>query len=124
MISGTYLSGEISSKLSGSELPPDDLGKEGTKQLLEEVFRGGCVDSTSQSLVLLMMALGPRDVSKVVTGPLSNYTIAFLRHLKDVFNVTFKLENVVNEDDLKLGADKVKLTCVGIGFTNLSKRTT
>ena len=36
MISGTYLSGEISSKLSVSELPPDDLGKEGAKQLLEE----------------------------------------------------------------------------------------
>lgn len=29
-----------------------------------------------------------------------------------------------DEEELRLGADKVLLTCVGIGFTNLSKTTT
>ena len=70
------------------------------------------------------MALGPRDVSKIVTGPLSNYTMSFLRHLKDAFNVMFKLGNVENDEDLNIGSDKVNLACVGVGFTNLSKRTT
>ena len=124
---GTFLSAEVISNPAGQGLEPtvpEDLGQEGAKQLLEEVYRGGCVDSTVQSLGLLMMALGPRDVSRVVTGPLSNYTMAFLRHLKDTFNLMFKLENVENEDDLSIGSDKVKLTCVGVGFTNLSKRTT
>ena len=91
---------------------------------MEEVYRGGCVDSTVQSLALIMMALGPRDVSKVVTGPLSNYSVSCLRHLKDVFQIVFKLDNVENDEELKVGADKVSLACVGTGFTNLSKRTT
>ena len=126
--SGTFLSAEVISNPAGRQgsepTVPEDLGQEGAKQLLEEVYRGGCVDSTVQSLGLLMMALGPRDVSRIVMGPLSNYTMAFLRHLKDTFNLMFKLENVENEDDLNIGSDKVKLTCVGVGFTNLSKRTT
>ena len=82
------------------------------------------------------MAMGPRDVSKVVIGPLSNYTVHFLRHLKDSFQSVFKLETYkcsfsteieedsLNDDELQMGADKVVATCVGVGFTNLSKRTT
>ena len=80
------------------------------------------------------MAMGPRDVSKVVLGPLSNYTVHFLRHLKDAFQVVFRLEtfnstlNGESENDideeLNMGANKVVATCVGVGFTNLSKRTT
>ena len=88
------------------------------------MYRGGCVDSSVQSLAFLLMSLGPRDVSKIVSGPLSNYSVSFLRHLRDVFQVTFKLDNVENEDELNMGTDKVAMTCVGIGFTNLSKRTT
>ena len=82
------------------------------------------------------MAMGPRDVSKVVLGPVSNYTVHFLRHLKDSFQLVFKLEtfnalqsletseNDIDEDELQMGANKVVATCVGVGFTNLSKRTT
>ena len=83
------------------------------------------------------MAMGPRDVSKVVLGPISNYTVHFLRHLKDSFEIVFKLETQKNtqkneitcndedsEEELYMGANKVVATCVGVGFTNLSKRTT
>ena len=81
-----------------------------------------------QSLALLLAALGPKDVSRVVTGPLTEYTVHFLRHLKDFFEVVFKLEKFSGADEgdekLSMGADKVLLTCVGVGFTNLSKRTT
>ena len=80
------------------------------------------------------MAMGPRDVSKVVLGPLSNYTVHFLRHLKDSFQVVFKLETFNAspteesendlDEELNMGANKVVATCVGVGFTNLSKRTT
>ncbi len=124
---GTFLSAEVVSKPTGkgsNPTVPEDLALEGAKHLLEEIYRGGCVDSNIQTLALLMMCLGPRDVSKIVTGPLSNYTVSFLRHLKDVFQVVFKLDNVENDEDLSLGADKVSLACVGVGFTNLSKRTT
>lgn len=36
--------------------------------------QGGCVDSRHQSLALLYMILGQRDVSKLLTGPLTPYT--------------------------------------------------
>ena len=131
---GAVLSAEITSKPSskndgGTKEPtvPEDLGLDAAKFLLEEIFRGGCVDSTSQSLALLLAALGPKDVSRVVTGPLTDYTVSFLRHLKDFFEVVFKLEKYSEaeaEEELNLGADKVLLTCVGVGYTNLSKRTT
>ncbi len=132
-ITGTVLSAEVTSRPAGTDGPkeptlPETLGIEAAKRLLEEIFRGGCVDSTSQSLALLLAALGPKDVSRVVTGPLTDYTVHFLRHLKDFFEVIFKLENYTGPDgedtELYLGADKVLLTCVGVGFTNLSKRTT
>ena len=38
------------------------------------VSQGGCVDTSTQSLVLLLMCLCPEDVSKVRLGPLSDYT--------------------------------------------------
>lgn len=80
----------------------------------------------------MLMVLTQRDVSKVVTGPLSNYSVQFLRHLRDFFEVTFKIENVEvetkenedgTEEELRIGAPKVQLSCMGIGYTNLSKRT-
>ena len=36
-----------------------------TRYLLEEVSRGGCVDTQHQALCLQMMVLCPEDVSKV-----------------------------------------------------------
>ena len=76
------------------------------------------------------MALSPADVSKVVVGPLSPYTVQQLRHMKDFMQIMFKLETYESEEEqeggaggLRIGADKVLLTCVGLGFTNLSKKT-
>lgn len=56
------------------------------------------------------------------------HRIQFLRHLKDFFRVMFKMEvlpSEVDEDGSKRsGGDKVLLTCISSGFTNLSKTTT
>lgn len=110
---------------------PEELGREVANKLLEEIYRGGCVDSTFQWLVTLFMALGQQNVSKFLTGPLSQYTIRFLQHLREFFNVTFKLENPqqvdedgneVDDDEFE-GANKVLMTCIGIGYTNINKRT-
>ncbi|GAB1302308.1 RNA 3'-terminal phosphate cyclase-like protein [Apodemus speciosus] len=119
---GTFLSAELASNPQGqgAAVLPEDLGRNCAKLLLEEIYRGGCVDSTNQSLVLLLMTLGQQDVSKVLLGPLSPYTIEFLRHLKSFFQVMFKVETKPCGEELK-GGDKVLMTCVGIGFSNLSK---
>ena len=63
----------------------------------------------------------------MVTGPLSPYTVACLRHVRDFMELTFKLETLASEteeeEELRLGADKVTLTCVGVGYTNMNKKT-
>jgi len=129
---GVFLSAEVCSNPSGSNKPtvPEELGVLGAKMLLEEIFRGGCADSCAQSLAALYMSMGPTDVSKFLVGPLSPYTVQYLRHTRDFLDLMFKLETKNDEDetesdaDLQTGADKVVMTCVGIGFSNLSKRTT
>jgi len=130
---GCFLTAEICSNPAGSgEGPtvPEELGLAGARLLLEEIFRGGCADSMSQSLAVILMGLGPTDVSKFVTGPLSPYTVQMLRHTKDFMELVFRLETYQSEEDLegakeklRMGADKVLLTCVGVGFTNMSKKT-
>nr|XP_005296848.2 RNA 3'-terminal phosphate cyclase-like protein isoform X2 [Chrysemys picta bellii] len=119
---GTFLGAELASNPQGqgTAVLPEELGLNCAKLLLEEIYRGGCVDSTNQSLVLLLMTLGQQDVSKVLLGPLSPYTIEFLRHLRSFFQIMFKIETKPSHEELQ-GGEKVLMTCVGIGFANLSK---
>ncbi|XP_068633444.1 probable RNA 3'-terminal phosphate cyclase-like protein [Battus philenor] len=117
---------------SGETSLPEDVGKECAMRLLDEVYRAGAVDSSFQWLLALWMALGQKDVSECVVGPLSDYTISFLQHLKEFFGVMFKLEVLRSDADDECSDDednsvpksqKVKMTCVGIGYVNISKRT-
>ncbi|KFM57814.1 RNA 3'-terminal phosphate cyclase-like protein, partial [Stegodyphus mimosarum] len=120
---GVFYCGEAVSKPSGSGeafIVPEDIAKQACHNLLEEIYRGGFVDSNNQSLACLFMALGTTDVSKLKTGPLSPYTIQFLRHIEDFCQLRMKLETDQNEK-LQLGTHKVILTCVGIGYTNISR---
>lgn len=124
---GVFWSAEASSNPAGSGPPsvPEEIGKQAAFLLLEEIYRGGCIDSTFQCFAALFMAMAPKDISKCLLGPLSPYTIQFLRHLRDFFGHTFKLEShkkTEEEEELNTGANKVVITCMGIGFMNLSKR--
>ena len=94
---------------------PEDLGVRAAKYLLEEVARGGCVDTQHQALCLQLMFLCPEDVSKVQLGKLSPFTVQYLRDIRDFFGVTFK----VTPDASNM---TVVLTCRGVGYTNYSKR--
>ncbi|ENN73435.1 probable RNA 3'-terminal phosphate cyclase-like protein [Dendroctonus ponderosae] len=120
-----YSSEQISNDLSSGGEPsiPEDLGTAAAQRLLYEIYLGGVADSSSQALAILNMALGPKDVSKIILGPLSDYSIGFLRNLRDFFGVTFKLEPFESEEDREgTGSQKVLLTCVGIGYSNINKR--
>ena len=108
---------------------PENLGRDAAYKLLDEIYRGGCCDSTFQWLICLFMALGQKNVSKFLSGPLSQYTISFLQLLREFFGVTFKLENykdeiLEEENEEEAGSTKVMMTCVGIGYSNISKRVT
>ncbi|XP_063900961.1 RNA 3'-terminal phosphate cyclase-like protein [Zophobas morio] len=74
--SGALLSAEESATAGVS---PFDVGRTAARLLLEEIYRGGCVDTQSQSLALLLMALSPPDVSKIRIGKLSPHTVNLLR---------------------------------------------
>jgi RNA 3'-terminal phosphate cyclase-like protein len=100
----------------GAELP-EDLGKRGACLLLEEVRRGGCVDTSCQSLALLWMCLTPEDVSRIRLGTISQYTVETLRLLKRAFDVEFK---VTPEMETKT----VMLSCLGTGYRNMAKAST
>ncbi|XP_015119693.1 probable RNA 3'-terminal phosphate cyclase-like protein [Diachasma alloeum] len=122
---GVFFSGEAFSPLmTTGSLPcvPEDIGKEAAHKLLDEIYRNGCVDSPFQSMTALFMALGRKDVSKVLVGPLTQTMIQFLRDLKDFFGIVFKLEPAKDEEDDEILLEQVLLTCVGIGYTNLSKK--
>lgn len=127
---------------------PEDIGRESAELLLEEIYRGGCIDSSHQSLVLLLMILGPEEVARVKTGPLTPYTIQSLRLYKQIFGVEFNIRpttmNYGNKQDGNNGFDSlmeddyeeeddaltveekkdktVLLSCLGTGFRNFSRK--
>ena len=116
-------SGEAFSPLmTTGSLPcvPEDLGREAAMKLVDEIYRNGCVDSPFQCMTAMFMALSKKDVSKVVIGPLTPAMIQFLRDLRDFFGVVFKIELLKDEDEI---LEQVVLTCVGVGYTNISRRT-
>jgi RNA 3'-terminal phosphate cyclase-like protein len=71
---------------------PEDLGRAAAAQLLDEIARGGCVDTIVQPLVFTLMALCPEDVSRVRVGQIGPNGVETLRLLRDFFSVTFKLK--------------------------------
>lgn len=77
---GTSLCAEAMSQTPGQDegqvavSTPEETGCEAASRLLEEIWRGGCVDAIGQPLLLLFMALAPTDVSKTMLGPLTPYT--------------------------------------------------
>ncbi|XP_071542585.1 RNA 3'-terminal phosphate cyclase-like protein [Panulirus ornatus] len=129
---GTYFCAEAMSDIpedGGETKLPEDIGKEAAWRLLEEIYRGGCVDTLCQPMVLLFMVLTPKDVSRIVLGPIAPHTMHLLRHLRDFFQVTFKIDEYAEKSfsfsdeatERKLGAPKLLLTCIGTGYTNISK---
>ncbi|KAI6656484.1 RNA 3'-terminal phosphate cyclase-like protein [Oopsacas minuta] len=122
--SGTLLAANTFTSVGEGIHPdrPEDIGKNCSHLLLEEIFRGGCVDTRNQSLVLLLMAMASDGVSRVIMGYLTDYTIEFLRHLKDFFGVMFKVET---KPDSTGGMHRqlVYLSCSGMGYWSIGRPT-
>jgi RNA 3'-terminal phosphate cyclase-like protein len=96
---------------------PEDVGKRAAAMLLEEVRRGGCIDTGVQSLVLLWMCLSSEDVSRIRIGTLSQYTIESLRLFKEALGVEFKVKA---DPETKT----VLLSCLGTGYRNMARAST
>jgi len=98
-------------------LLPEDLGVKAAAMLLDEIRKGGCVDTGAQSLALLLMCLGPEDVSRIRVGTLSQFTIVSLRLFKKAFHVEFKVR--ADEE-----SRTVLLSCLGTGYRNMARAST
>jgi RNA 3'-terminal phosphate cyclase-like protein len=96
---------------------PEDLGVRGAVALLEEIRRGGCIDTGMQCLALLWMCLTPEDVSRIRIGTLTPYTIESLRLFKKALGVEFKVQP---DHDTKT----VLLSCLGTGYRNMARAST
>ena len=94
---------------------PEELGETTALRLLNELQLGGTVDTVSQWLNLLFMALGPEDVSKVRFGSLSKFSVQYLRDLKTFLGVSFKITPDPHDNSLILAA-------MGVGYTNNNKK--
>ena len=64
----------------GDPIVPEDVGNQAAVALLNEIHRGGALDSSAQALAATFMALGQKDVSKYLYGPLSVYRLVFSWH--------------------------------------------
>jgi RNA 3'-terminal phosphate cyclase-like protein len=113
--SGVVMTAEVCLDQSerGKELP-EELGKRGACMLLEEIRRGGCIDTSCQSLAFLWMCLTPEDVSRIRVGTISEYSVETLRLLKRAFDVEFK----VSPD---METKTVTMSCLGTGYRNMAK---
>jgi RNA 3'-terminal phosphate cyclase-like protein len=96
---------------------PEELGAAVAAALLEEVQRGGCVDSTHQPLALFLAAAGPPSVAQLRLGRLTPAAVRFLRELRDIAGLSFALE--AHE-----ASGTVVATCVGLGITNTARAVT
>ncbi|CAO3692509.1 unnamed protein product [Umbelopsis ramanniana] len=94
---------------------PEDVGLIASKMLLNEIRKGGCVDSPSQWLNLLLMVLAPEDVGKIRIGKMTAFTVQFLRDLKQCFGVSFKIKP-------EASSQTILMACVGIGYVNHNKK--
>ncbi|OTF74233.1 hypothetical protein BLA29_004000 [Euroglyphus maynei] len=132
---GVFYVGEAMSKPaeSGGDVSiPEDVAKLATSNLFNDIYRGGTINTINQGMAAIFMAFTDRDLSKVIFGPLSPYTIQLLRHLQTFTSLTFKLEseplnnNSENNEEqkdimMKIGSKKIIAACVGLGFKNLNK---
>lgn len=78
---------------------PEDLGKRCAYALLDEVYYGGCVDSTNQQTALLLMSLtqGDNISSLKVGGRVTQQSVAMVRNIKKFWNLEFKVEECEDE---------------------------
>jgi RNA 3'-terminal phosphate cyclase-like protein len=129
---------------TGERQTADELGERVAKQLLVEIMRSGVVDSSNQWLALLLMSLTPRHVSRIRLGPLTAFSIRYLRLINDFLGVRFKIteyhrqrrskeaSDSSGEDDSQSDDDDdddddeenphFVLACVGCGIRNLARR--
>lgn len=126
---------------------PEDLGERCAYSLLDEIFTGGAIDSNNQATLLMLASLAASDnISSIKLTRITEQTIQMLRHLKQFFNVQFKIKECEDdvfqsdsdeEDDGESSQGDVEMkdssevpkfpkgfifSCIGVGLTNFARK--
>lgn len=126
---GVVLVAETTSKLcvisqESVALPgesPEEVGKRAAELLMDQIFGGGCVDAHHQMLVLLLMALGPDEVSTIRFGQLTSSGVSALMLMESYFGVSC----AVKEEESftgPLAPHSTLVTCIGSNTVNVWKK--
>ena len=95
----------------------EDISVKAARSLLSQILNGGFVSQSHQWLVLILMALCPEDLSKVVFGPLYSQLPILLEDIGRFLGVTYKI--IKSKSDSSLN----EVSCVGSGLFNFNRRT-
>ncbi|CAD6587071.1 MAG: hypothetical protein CYPHOPRED_003775 [Cyphobasidiales sp. Tagirdzhanova-0007] len=110
-------SSAASSDVVSEQNTPEELGAQAAYQLLHNISQGACIDKGIEWMACLLMALGSEDVGKVrIASPADILLIQQLRDMKDFLGVMVKIRQHDEEDTYTL-------SCVGIGYSNIAKKT-
>ncbi|KAG7092539.1 hypothetical protein E1B28_008889 [Marasmius oreades] len=101
--------------ISQPGVAPEDIALQGTRALLDEIQKGGCVDQKHQSLVLIMMVLGSEDVGRCRMSVPTARSIQLLRDIQDFFGTSFKIVPVDASDS------QLMYSCYGTGYVNANR---
>jgi len=124
--------GSLTEQLTESEL----MGRMVARRLLLEISNGGIVDSTHQYLPIFFMALADEYKRSVVRlSTLTPFTIQFIRHIRDFLGVTYEFSEEKTVEAAPEGEDEeevsfgdltqrsVVVSCIGVGASNVSRKT-
>jgi len=95
-----------------NNITAEEFGEYVSKLFLQEISYGGTVDTSIQSIILILMALCPEDVSRIRLGRISQHTVQILRLIREMLGVSFKLR-----EDEETGT--IFASCMGIGYSNI-----
>eukprot|EP01064_Diplonema_japonicum_P002248 TRINITY_DN11434_c0_g1_i1.p1 TRINITY_DN11434_c0_g1~~TRINITY_DN11434_c0_g1_i1.p1 ORF type:complete len:381 (+),score=67.92 TRINITY_DN11434_c0_g1_i1:45-1145(+) len=100
------------------QVTAEEIGTAAAKLLLDQVKRGGCVDSHHQATALLLMAVSPEEISRVRFGQLTPAGEKCIEICRELLSVTFtsKVDNTYTYSPTTV------YSCVGCSLTNVSKK--
>jgi len=118
---------------------PEDIGVLASRRLLKQILRGGCIDQGFEWFGLLFLLLSHQtDIGRIkIGGPFTEALITWIRDLKKVFGVQFKItpaerplnseppesveEDGDDEEESELLPHEYIVSAVGLGWVNTAK---
>lgn len=100
---------------------PEDVGRRAAELLMEQIFEGGCVDAHHQMMVMLLMALGPDEISTIRFGQLTASGVSALMLMESYFGVSCAVKEEQSFGGPRLPSSTL-VTCLGSNIVNVWKK--